>query len=97
MKVMLTNGSVVEGRKLEGDVARVGLRYLHTYEEDGVVYQDPDRPDLESMCPGCAACGLVTTSETGPDAQYVELDVGSTEPLPGTLCVGCRTMMVRGE
>ena len=98
MKITLLNGSVVEvGRKLERDVVRVGGRYMYTYEEGGVLYQDPDRPDFKDACPSCAANGLLTPAETGPDAQYVELDIGNTEPLPGTLCGGCRNMMVRGE
>lgn len=48
-------------------------------------------------CPMCAAHGLDTESEYGPDAVRVSIDSGNTAPLIGVLCRECRLAGVVSE
>jgi len=55
------------------------------------------KPMQADGCPMCGAHGLETPSEEGPEARYVELDTGCTDPLCGILCRDCREVGVMSD
>jgi hypothetical protein len=53
MKITMTSGEVRDGKRFDRDVCLVGGRYIHTYEEGGIVYQDPGRQEpIVEICFG---------------------------------------------